>query len=291
MKGFSNNTIAISMIALMVFSLISTIFISYSAERRIITTGKATSQGEVSLVVYTSTPTPGPGGSSGGGGGGGASQLPITHILDFRTKDIYSFSPGKKDNVIAIFLEGKNYTFNILDVSSEQITLELSKTNFIVNTIEITSLDLDRDGTTDLTIEYNGKDLIFTSFRRPVTGEEIEPIISKQKIVKETGLEIPEIYKGKSYLIALMVIIILILLVIIYQNLRLKGIERLQKGKIIHIRKEDLKKSKTEKDKRDLKNKIGKQLNALEKAYKSSYVTKESYNKGKNRLKNLLRKL
>src|SRR3989344_6022767 len=197
MRRLSNNAIAAFMVFIMLSSVISTTLISFYAQEKLKTTGKAVSQtGIVGIIVNGTGGGSGtPSGGGGGGGGGTSSGILVnrTHILDFRIKGVYVFDAAKDDTIIAIFDYG-NYTFVVEDSDISKTKLVISSKSFVVSSDTTANLDLNLDGSDDLSIKYNQFSYTFVALY-PVISK-IEPnktnITSPQEFIPAPFIEKPK---------------------------------------------------------------------------------------------------
>ena len=84
---------------------------------------------------------------------------------------------------------------------------------------------------------------------------------------------------------------IAIFIVFIYHNIRLRRFEKTHKNKLTKIYSKYHKKRRTKEEKMKTKERFEKQLDTLKKAYAHGYVSKDSYGKGRQRIKGLIKKL
>ena len=287
-KRVSNNILSVLIIFFIIASFLSTLVIIYYSES--LATGKAAAEGTVGVTVGTApTPSPGPSGGGGGGGGGGeAERIPIIHILDFRIKEIYSVEAFYEDILLTIFTDTRNYTFKIERViPNKETELSLGISRILIPTDEIVSLDLDRDGKNDLDSEFDGKNITMKLVSIP-KEEAVEPIIERKKKIFEPGLSIK---RGFDLWILLLILLIIIISFVIYmQHRKLKKIEKRKGGQtIVKQRLRTIVKQRTNTIIRSVDNGgLRKKLDALEKSYRLGFVSKESYEKGRDRIKRKL---
>lgn len=107
-------------------------------------------------------------------------------------------------------------------------------------------------------------------------------------VIERARLELP--FGARSYGVLILIIIIVLLIIaniLYYQHKRLKNISSGQAVRLEKINENIKKKENAE----ILKNKLGRELGLLEKAYENKYISERAYKKGKNRIKDLLSKL
>ncbi len=296
MKRVPNNVIAALMIFLMVFSLINTIFVSYYAEKKLFPTGKAALLGgQIGVLVNgTAETTTGTSGTGGGGGGGVGTGLrtPKIHILNFITKNLYSLIPFINDKYIAIFPES-NYTFRTVDLTAQSVLMETSNLAFNVKVGELVKLDLDLDNIDDLSISYDGKNIVFISLHIPIPGPVAPPKISIEKVIQESGARFPLIIGKYNYSLLFLIILIAMFILLTYQYRRLKKLETKEEKQAVEIYKEY--KSKIEDPNKiftpervSIIIKLNRQLQLLQNNYNAGRISKEAYNRGKEKINKLL---
>lgn len=299
MRKISNNVIAVFMALFMVITLINTIIVSYYVEKTYDITGKAASLGGIVEVVVngTSGPSPGSGGSGGGGGGAGFGEqrTPVTHILNFIYKNYYTLQSYSKDKYIAIF-PGYNYTFTNDGYFNNSLALSILDFKFYVRLDELVKLDLDLDNTDDLSIKFDGKYISFISLHAPELPAAAPPKVSIEKIVEEPGLRLP--YAGTNFFFIFLVLLLLIITILAMQHRKIKKLETKEEKEAVKIyttfrysKKTKPKTASSESKKGDVYEKLLKQKSLLEKSYSLKYISLESYNKGKERIEGLLRKV
>jgi len=97
-----------------------------------------------------------------------------------------------------------------------------------------------------------------------------------------------------KYLLVVAVVFIVVLVVLLITNKQSKNLEKIMKQQskeVKHIQQR-VKKAKIDgKEAAELKQKLNIQLGALENAYREGYIKKEAYEKGKQRIQNLAKKL
>jgi len=231
--------------------------------------------------------------SPGGGGGGGGGRSPVTHILDFDLEDTYSLTAYENDKVKVIFSDDTNYEFKITWASVAYLSLELNKVEYRITNSEIGYFDFDNDGNNDLSVLYIGEtnEAVWTGLEKKIEPTIVAPAFSKEKAKLAVGADVDMFGKTISLIPILIVLVAILIIFMMLHNKKLKNIEGHQKKKLIKIRKDYSKKKKTVEVKIKTKDKLTKQKNALERAYKSGYVKKDAYSKGKKRINDLMRKI
>jgi len=229
-----------------------------------------------------------------GGGGGGGARIPVVHLLDFEEDDTYSFVAIEGDWVEVKLSGGVLHKFEITWASAAYLSLELNNIEYGIANNEIGYFDFDNDGNNDLSILYIGetRETIWTVLEKDVepTGQ-IAPIFSKEKAKLAVGSDV-EMFGRTISLIPILIVFVAILIVfMMLHNTKLKKIEGHQKKKLNKIYNDYSKKKKTVEVKIKVKDKLSKQKNALERAYKSGYVKKDAYSKGKKRIDDLMKKI
>ncbi len=96
---------------------------------------------------------------------------------------------------------------------------------------------------------------------------------------------------SKAYVSLFLIVLILILIVVTYEHMRLRGVEHKQKKKLGKIYTEYKKERKGSEERKIMAERLIKQKALLEKAYKSGYVGKDAYVKGKSRIDDILRRV
>src|SRR3989344_7144279 len=189
MRRLSNNAIAAFMVFIMISSVISTTLISFYAQEKLKTTGKAVSQTGIVGIIVNGT------GGGGGGSGGTSSGILVnrTHILDFRIKGVYVFDAAKDDTIIAIFDYG-NYTFVVEDSDISKTKLVISSKSFVVSSDTTANLDLNLDGSDDLSIKYNQFSYTFVATYPVISKIEANKtnITSPQEFIPAPFIEKPK---------------------------------------------------------------------------------------------------
>ncbi|MEK6974510.1 MAG: hypothetical protein AABW41_04725 [Nanoarchaeota archaeon] len=299
MRKISNNVIAVFMALFMVITLINTILVSYYVEKKYDITGRAASLGGTVEVVINE-PSPSLGGGAGGGGGGGGGgfggeRTPVTHILNFIYKNYYTLQSYPQDKYVAIF-PGSNYTFTNNGYFNNSLALSILDFKFYVRLDELVKLDLDLDNTDDLSIKFDGKYMSFTSLHIPEFPATSPPKISIEKIVEEPGLRLP--YSGTNFFFIFVILLLLIIAILAMQHRKIKKLETKEEKEAVKIyttfrysKKTKPKTASLEAKKDDVYEKLLKQKSLLEESYKLKYISLESYNKGKERIDSLLRKV
>lgn len=232
--------------------------------------------------------------AAGGGGGGGGGRMPVVHLLNFKIDNTYSFFAFEGDKVKVVFVDATSYDFDITWASIAYLSLKLNDVEYRIANNEIGYFDFDNDGKNDLSVLYIGKtmEVVWTVLEKGVepTGQ-IAPIFSKEKAKLAVGSDV-EIFGKTISLIPILIVFVAILIVfMMLHNTKLKKIEGHQKKKLNKIYNDYSKKKKTIEVKIKVKDKLNKQKNALERAYKSGYVKKEAYSKGKKRIDDLMKKI
>ena len=276
----NRNLIAGLVILLMFATLVSNIMISSSIKKYTGVTGQAPSTtGVVNITIgNVSEPSPEPSPSTGGGGGGGAS--PKIFILDFRIQDSYSVIASRLDTIITIFSSDRNFTFNVDSTNKTTSVLKLGKTIIQVNKDFITYIDFDKNKADDLSIAYDGNEMIFIALRKPAAVEEVEPIITSKRILEGQPVQKPALLEKKNYLLLFILLLILIIALLLYvYSRRLKKVEKRKPIKKIEIKTEEKSIPRFE----------GK-LKVLERGYREGLISKESYNKSVQRIKEIMKK-
>jgi hypothetical protein len=246
----------------------------------------------VSLTVASPTSPDESGGGSGGGGGGGAAGPSYkTHILDFTLNKEYLIYAAKKDKIKVIFEGGFEYDFDVTKfINGTEMILGFANTSYAINFGEIAYFDLDSDGANDMSVyllEEGGAK--FSILYLPISEEEVLPRMSKEKI-SYPSLPVPGGRK-LSLLFIFILLSVAILIVLVYHQLRLRRIEKTHKERLNKIYSDYKRKKNTQEDRRNTREKLNKQLNLLTKAYRSGYVSRESYLKGKKRIRDILKKI
>jgi len=222
MVKVSNNLVSSILIALMIISLGTTLFVSYYVYQSSPYTGKAIIEGQVNITIISVTPgtsgTTGGGGSGGGGGGGLLSSK--THILDFNKNNFYSFDLAKGDIFILLF-PTQNYTFTLNDIRDNNniINIIFHNLNFNLSSDQLIKIDLDNDSIQDIGIYHDTKVISVVSFHVPTTGEININIIGIDQIVKEPVTEQPQ-FISKNNISFLILFILLTFLVVFYIQYR-----------------------------------------------------------------------
>tara|TARA_Y100000310_G_scaffold339706_1_gene433222 strand:+ start:193 stop:1131 length:939 start_codon:yes stop_codon:yes gene_type:complete len=228
------------------------------------------------------------------GGGGGGAAGPTTYLLDFRIEEEYLIYPSTRDKIKTIFDDGIEYNFVVDKFSKgKEIILELDDQSYSISFDEIAYFDLDNNDVDDMRVNFVGETGIRFEVLYP--GEIPEekkapPRMSKEK-VKYPAIVVPGVEVGINILFILGVLAGVILLIFIYHHLRFRKIEKSQKIKLKKIYSSYKKKKKTVEEKKKAKDKLEKQINLLSKAHKDGYVSKDSYLKGRKKIRNLMKKL
>ena len=276
----NRNLIAGLVILLMFSTLVSNILISNSIKKYTSVTGKAPSTtGVVNITIgNVSEPSEGEGQPTPSGGGGG--EAPKIFILDFRIQDSYSVKAGRLDTIITIFSSDRNFTFNVDSTNKTASVLKIVKTIIQVNKDFITYIDFDKDNADDLSIAYDGGEMIFIALRKPEAVEEIDPIVTSKKILEGQPVQKPALLEKRNYLFLFIFLLILIIALIFYvYSRKLSKIEKRKPIKKIEIKTE-------EKPIHKLESKLG----VLKKGYREGVISKESYNKSVQRIKEAIKK-
>jgi len=291
-KKLRNNILAGLVIFLMLFSILSTILISYQADKEIIT-GQLIDQGTVSLTVPgTSSPvTPSPAGPGGGGGGGGPSEegVPEEFYLDFKIKDTYTIGPVTGDIVYVIFSDSVQYRFDVFSTMPNWIVFEIVGFKYTVKTSEVGYFDLDSDGIDDLKIVYDGVSTTFVSLYVPEEEVLEAPKMTTRKVAQEQILLSP-IWTRTGYII-LLVVAVIILVILVYQHTKLSGLEKGQKKKLRKMYKSYKEQKETSSRKEGMIDKLNKQKKLLDEAYSGKHISKKAYNAGKDRINVILKRV
>ena len=291
MERSHKEIIAALAIALIAVSIVMP-SILYFRHSNVLNPEDAFASATVSLNVVASE-VPGGGGDTGGGGGGGGgisvgSAGPKIHLLDFSKQEEYSIFLRKGDKIKALFEGGLEYNFDVSSYfSKRELALDYKGEGYRIIYQEIAYFDLDVDGKDDMSV-YIREDasVKFTALQIPGAPGEL-PKMSKEQI-SFSGFTLPGLKISLIFIFILVAVAFLIILV--YHQLKLKRIEKTHKGKIKKIYVEYKSKKGTSDDKKEFKDKLSKQQSLLTKAYKSGYVSKDSYLKGKKRIGNLMRK-
>lgn len=96
---------------------------------------------------------------------------------------------------------------------------------------------------------------------------------------------------SKAYVSLFLVVLTLILIVVTYEHIRLRGVERKQKKKLSRMYIQYKKERKGSEERKLMIERLIKQKMLLEKAYKSGYVSKDAYTKGRSRVDAILRRV
>jgi 3-deoxy-D-manno-octulosonic acid (KDO) 8-phosphate synthase len=80
-------------------------------------------------------------------------------------------------------------------------------------------------------------------------------------------------------------------LVTFLQHKKLKNIEKIQKEKLVKTYKKYVTKKHSTKENSQMLTKLNKQMALLDKSYKLKYITKASYDKGRNRINLMIKRL
>lgn len=297
MKRVSNNLIGIFMLFLMGFSMLNTIFVSYYAEKKLYPTGKATSLGgDIQILVKEAPSAAKVTTSVEGGGGGGAGRTPQVHILDFIKKNFYSIAFFIQDKYVAIFPQS-NYTFVSVGQKDKEAFLETSGLQFSVKIGELVKLDLDLDNIDDLSISFDGQNIVFISLHIPIPGPTSEPPrLSIEKIIQESGSRVPFVIGKRNYSWLLMILLVILIILFIWQYKRLRDLETAEEKKAVKIYKDYKSNKEASKkvfnpEREETMSKLSRQLQLLQNSHSAGYISKESYNKGKERINQILKKL
>jgi len=190
-----------------------------------------------------------------------------------------SISPGN-DIVMEISL------FNIRGIGKFDVALEYSIIDFAGNIIveehEIVTVETQEKFTKKLFVPTDTKPGNYIASVK-VTFEDSVGISSDVFEVKVKAIRLSPIITKRytPYLIPAIILIIIIFIFLLYRSYLLKK---------RHMPKTKEEKRKAIKTETKIK-KLEKELNALDKAYKSKFISKESYKKGKERIKKELKKL
>ncbi len=229
----------------------------------------------------------------GGGGGGGAGPAYETHLLDFTKNIEYVIDPKRGDKIKTIFERGLEYNFDVTGfVAGSELLLGYKTESYEIGYYEIAYFDLDGDGMNDMSVNFADRTNVkFRALYFPTEepGEEVLPMMSKEKI--KYPVFVPGTGVGLNLLFILVLVAIAILIIFTYHHLKLRRLEKTQRKKIVKIYHTYKRSKKSKEDKIKMKEKLIKQKSLLQKAYKSGYVSKESYLKGSRRINNLVRKL
>lgn len=295
MKKISNNIIALLMILLMAFSICNTIFVTRYADKKGSLTGKATLEGTVSILVNESSlETPGTPGSTSGGNGGNNLRTPVIHILNFIEKDIYLIQPFKDDSYITIFINS-NYTFLNKGFTNGIPFLSIQNIDFLVPQNKLIKIAFNNGTKYDLSIRYDGVDIIFSAIRQPEISSELPPIISTEDIILEPGLQFPIKITNNLFWLLIIILFLLLILGILYQQTYIKGLRSNEEIESLRIYKNyknhHLKLNVFDTSKSDTIQKLIQQREHLEQTHKLKNISDLTYEKGKKTINNLINKL
>ena len=291
----NKNLIVFLVFVLLCMSIVmpSVVYFKYSDEIR---PEDSFSVAQVSLTVVSSDGGEdggdGGGGSGGGGGGGGGVSI-VTHLIDFTGEIVkYTIEPRKRDMIKILFVGGAEYSFTVSKFNwADEIVLKSGEDEYQISYDEIAYFDLDGDGGNDISINFVSDRSI--KVRRLAKAEELgdkEIDMNKEKL-RYPSLTIPGVGIEMSILFIFVLIAMAILIVFVYHNIKLRRFEKTHKNRLTKIYSKYREKRKTREEKLKTKKKFTKQLNTLEKAYKSGYVSDDSYKKGRKRINGLIRKL
>ncbi len=208
--------------------------------------------------------------------------------LDISTK-FRKLVPGQE---LAGDLTIVNLNKTKLDLEVEYVVKDLQN-NEIVKTAEQLSVEREVKKTKKIGLpSFIGDGDYLLGVIVKVNGVVIESTAEFFSISKDGDVETSNQYAPSNLQVLVSIIIVILVSILLYMNYgRLSGFEKKKSDHAEKIYKDFLKDKQTLERAQETRQKLQKQLESLEKAYKMKIISESSYNKGRKRIESIVREI